>query len=100
MKEKCENHQKCMEMIQAVLDGSASEEEIKHLKDNFDSCKPCFDGYHLEKSIKEAISGKVEKKCCPQATIVDIRAKIGLAIIALGFIALEVKLFHILLKTC
>jgi anti-sigma factor (TIGR02949 family) len=94
MKEKCENHQKCMQMIQAVLDGSASAEEVKHFRDNFEECKPCIDGYHLEKSIKEAMQVKVEKKCCPQATIVDIRAKVGLGLMLLGFVVVEVKLFH------
>jgi hypothetical protein len=100
MKERCENHQKCMQMIQAVLDGSATDEEIKHFKDNFESCLPCIDGYHLEKSIKEALSKKMEKKCCPQATVVDIRARIGLMVLVAGFLLVEVKLFQYFFKSC
>jgi hypothetical protein len=96
MKYQCENHQKCMKMIQAVLDGSASPEEVEHFKQNLDSCMPCIETYKLEKSVKEAMQAKVEKKCCPQSIIVDIRAKIGLAFLLLGFIFIEVKLYHIL----
>jgi hypothetical protein len=96
MKQKCDNQQKCMKMIQAVLDGSASAEEVEHFKLNMDACMPCIETYKLEKSVKEAMQGKVEKKCCPQSIIVDIRAKIGLALLLLGFIFVEVKLYHIL----
>ena len=49
MKEQCENHEKCMKMIQAVLDGSATEDEVDHFKSNMESCLPCIEGYELEK---------------------------------------------------
>ncbi|MCU0325696.1 MAG: hypothetical protein MUF45_10650 [Spirosomaceae bacterium] len=72
MKHQCENHAKCMQMIQAVLDGSATPEEVEHFKTHMHDCMPCIDGYQLEKSIKEAMQAKVEKKCCPQATLMTI----------------------------
>ncbi len=99
MKHKCENHQKCMEMIQAVLDGSASKEEVEHFKQNMDECMPCIETYRLEKSVKEAMVAKVEKKCCPQSIIVDIRAKIGIAFLLLCFLIIEVKLYHSLFNS-
>ena len=94
MKQKCENQQKCMKMIQAVLDGSATAEEVEHFKQNMEACMPCIETYKLEKSMKEAMQMKVEKKCCPQSIIVDIRAKIGMAFILLGFICVEIKLYY------
>lgn len=81
MKEECENHNKCMKMIQAVLDGSATPEELEHFKDNIEVCKPCIEGYELEKSIKESLQTKVEKKCCPSNTLNQLKMKIGLGII-------------------
>jgi hypothetical protein len=96
MKQKCENQQKCMKMIQAVLDGSATAEEVEHFKQNMDVCLPCIETYKLEKSVKEAMQAKVEKKCCPQSIIVDIRAKIGLAFLLLSFVIIEVRLYHLL----
>ena len=94
MKQKCENQQKCMKMIQAVLDGSASAEEIEHFKQNMEECMPCIETYRLEKSVKEAMQAKVEKKCCPQSIIVDIRAKVGMAFLLGCFLVIEVKLYH------
>ncbi len=93
MKYQCENHEKCMQMIQAVLDGSATQDEVEHFKNHMSECMPCIEGYHLEKSIKDALQVKMEKKCCPQATVMDIRAKVGLAVMMLVFVFIQVKLF-------
>jgi anti-sigma factor (TIGR02949 family) len=94
MKEECENHEKCMKMIQAVLDGSASKEEIEHFKSNIDVCKPCFDGYQLEKSIKDSLQTKVEKKCCPQNTVDQLKAKIGIGLLLLGGFLIKLKVIQ------
>jgi anti-sigma factor (TIGR02949 family) len=93
MKHQRENHEKCMQMIQAVLDGSASKEEVEHFKTHMNDCLPCIEGYHLEKSIKDAMQVKVEKKCCPQTTVMDIRAKLGIAVSLVLLVILQAKLF-------
>lgn len=87
-KEKCENHEACLKMIQAVLDGSASETEINHFKENLESCLPCIENYELEKSIKSSLQDKLEKKCCPNSIVNQLKVKIGIAsvlILGLGF---------------
>lgn len=96
LKHHCENHEKCMQMIQAVLDGSASEEELQHFKTNMDECLPCIDNYNLEKSIKETLQLKIEKKCCPEKTVASIKASLGMALMLVALIVAEVKLIHIL----
>ncbi|UBM58509.1 hypothetical protein LAG90_17035 [Marinilongibacter aquaticus] len=88
MKHNCENHDRCMQMIQAVLDGSATQEELEHFKTEIKHCLPCIEGYELEKSIKEAVNSKIDKKCCPDATIKRIKASVGLA----GIVALALLL--------
>lgn len=99
MKEQCENHAKCMEMIQAVLDGSATSEEIEHFKSNLEVCKPCIEGYELEKTIKESLKTKIEKICCPQATINMLKLKVGIALLILVSTILEIKIIqHIILS--
>jgi hypothetical protein len=86
MKDKCENHEECMKLIQAVLDGSASASEMEHFKNNMDNCKPCIEGYELEKSIKFSLHDKVEKKCCPSSTIDQLKLKLGItALFLIGF---------------
>jgi hypothetical protein len=96
LKHHCENHEKCMEMIQAVLDGSASEEDVMHFKSNMDACMPCIENHSLEKSIKEALQEKIEKKCCPEATISSIKASLGFASIVLVFAIVEIKLIQLI----
>ncbi len=93
-KQHCENHQRCMEMIQAVLDGSATPEEMEHFKNNIESCLPCIEGYQLEKEVKQSISQKVEKKCCPGKTVDDIKKKIGLALSLAALFALQYSIYH------
>lgn len=95
LKHHCENHEKCMQMIQAVLDGSATEEEMLHFKSNMDQCMPCIENFSLEKSIKESLQQKIEKKCCPEATIARIKTSLGFASILLAFSLVEIKLVQL-----
>lgn len=94
MKEQCENHEKCMKMIQAVLDGSATEDEVDHFKSNMESCLPCIEGYELEKSIKESLKLKVEKICCPQKTLEQLKVKIGIGMLLLAGLCIKIKIIH------
>ena len=93
-KEECENQEKCMKMIQAVLDGSATPEEIEHFKNNIEVCKPCVDGYELEKSIKESLKTKLDKVCCPQKTIEQLKVKIGIGLILIMGLVIKIKVIQ------
>ncbi|MBP6385761.1 MAG: hypothetical protein KA313_00255 [Pseudarcicella sp.] len=75
-KTQCEHHEECMKMIQLILDCQASVEQIQHFKDNMSKCTPCENGYELEKSIKEALNLKLEKKCVPSKLASFIRDSI------------------------
>ncbi|WP_234736108.1 zf-HC2 domain-containing protein [Tellurirhabdus bombi] len=79
MKERCDNQARCLKRIQAILDGGATEEEIEHFKQHIDICKPCIDMYHLEKCIRAALQGKVEKKCCPEKVAEAIKAQVAIS---------------------
>lgn len=96
IKHNCENHDRCMEMIQAVLDGSATKEEMEHFKNEMQTCLPCIEGHDLQKSIKEALNIKLEKKCCPHDTVSKIRQKIGIAGLIVGFAILEIQVIHLI----
>ncbi len=81
LKHQCENHERCMQMIQALLDGSASPEEMEHIKSEMDMCLPCLEGYEEYKSLKTMLQGKVEKKKCPEHTISGIKATVGMSVL-------------------
>lgn len=78
MKHECENHVECMKMIQAILDGEATDEEKEHFRQNMDKCIPCINTYHLEKCIKDSLQNKVERRPCPGNLVAAIKAKINL----------------------
>lgn len=50
----------CMEMLQVILDGEATQEQKEYFKDHMDLCLPCFKGYELDMAIKQL----VQTKCC------------------------------------
>jgi mycothiol system anti-sigma-R factor len=50
----------CLEMLQVILDGEASDEQKKYFKEHMDMCLPCFKGYELDMAIKQL----VKSKCC------------------------------------
>ncbi|CAG5010529.1 hypothetical protein DYBT9275_04744 [Dyadobacter sp. CECT 9275] len=77
MKHSCEHHAECMKIIQAILDGEATEEEKDHFRDNMDKCIPCIESYRLEKCIKDSLNFKLEKKPCPQSILNTIISKIN-----------------------
>lgn len=66
----------CMEMLQLVLDGQASREQVNYWKDHLGMCQPCYEKYQIDHAIKEAI----KTECCcskiPQETIDQLREKI------------------------
>lgn len=76
VKQSCDHQADCLKRIQSILDGGATEEEKEHFKEHLDQCMPCIEMYKLEKCIKEALQGKVEKKCCPEKLAAAIRSQI------------------------
>lgn len=69
-KHNCEHQEECLKMVQKIVDGQASDQEITDFKGKIESCMPCEKNYELEKCIKETIQLRLEKKCVP-ASIID-----------------------------
>ncbi|CCH56527.1 hypothetical protein BN8_05872 [Fibrisoma limi BUZ 3] len=77
MKQHCDHQADCLKMIQLILDGEATEQQLEKLKVNLETCQPCIQMYHLEKEIKELLQGRMEKKCCPEKLVATIKARIA-----------------------
>jgi hypothetical protein len=80
MKTQCENHAECMKMIQAILDGAATDAEKDHFKQNMDKCLPCIETYRLEKCMKESLQNRINKVLCPDNLIAAIQSKLNLTV--------------------
>ncbi len=77
MKYSCEHQSDCLKFIQSILDGAATEQDLERLKLNLETCQPCIKMYHLEKEMKALLQNRMEKKCCPEVIIEDIRTRIA-----------------------
>ena len=76
MKHNCDHQADCLKMIQLILDGEATEQQIDRLRNNLESCRPCIEMYSLEKEVKALLHSRMEKKCCPEQLIATIKARI------------------------
>ena len=67
---------KCIEMLNLVLDEEATEEERAFFMDHMEKCMPCYENYQVDMVIKKLI----KENCCgqkvPQQMIDDIRSKV------------------------
>jgi len=68
--------QRCLELLELITDGEASPEEERQFRKHIDDCLPCLETYNLEKSIKEMLRNKLEKKQVPEDLILSIKEKI------------------------
>jgi hypothetical protein len=92
MKRSCQNHEECMKMVQMILDGEATPEQVEHFKNhNLKECMPCIESYKMGFQLKEMLQTKVEKKCCPQQISDTIKLKLGFATSL--FLVLQIHLF-------
>ncbi len=73
--EKC-NDPRCIETLQLIIDGQAGPEDDAFFQSHIQECMPCYRKYSLEKSIKDVLLLKVEKKCVPSELINAIKEKI------------------------
>lgn len=67
----------CMEMLQFILDGEATNEQRDYFKSHMDHCMPCFKSYELDMAIKELL----KTKCCggeaPTDLVIQIKSQIA-----------------------
>lgn len=62
----------CKEMLQTILDGQASDEQIAHFNEHMCVCLPCHHSYNLEITIKQML----QTKCCGGEAPADLVARI------------------------
>jgi mycothiol system anti-sigma-R factor len=58
----------CMEMLQTILDGEATEEQRNYFKAHMDGCMPCYKSYDLDMAIKQLL----RSKCCGSEVPVEL----------------------------
>ncbi|MCD8538591.1 MAG: hypothetical protein LRY55_01665 [Leadbetterella sp.] len=86
-------HDKCVEkMVQSVLDGSRTIEELKARLEASDELPETTD--ELEKVIRDCLKNKVERKCCPEKIVNEVRLKIGIGVLVVLGLAINIKVIQ------
>lgn len=86
------DHDKCVEkIVQSVLDGKTS---IEDLKVSMEDCGEYAESDNLEMIIKDCLKNKVEKKCCPEKIIQELKLKIGITTLVVIGLVLKFKVIH------
>jgi anti-sigma factor (TIGR02949 family) len=75
-KQDCPNKEECLQLLQSILDGEATEQQKEHfMKQHLEECMPCYKNYHLEVAIRDLL----KKKCtgeAPQDLINSIKTQV------------------------
>lgn len=76
-KKECAERNKCLDILNIVLDGEATDEQKDYLKSHIDLCLPCLNDYKLEKTIKELLQTKCSKVDVPSGLAETIKNKLS-----------------------
>ena len=72
----CSEHDRCLELLQLVLDGEASDSEKNYYMHHIEECMPCYRNYNIETEIRNVLRSKLEKKPVPTDLLFSIRSKV------------------------
>ena len=72
----CTKKEECLKILQLMLDGEASDNEEKFFVEHKEHCIQCLEMFDVEKSIRDAIKTKLQKKAVPTELIESIKSKI------------------------
>lgn len=64
-----EGYKKCLEIINLILDGEATEDQMKYFEGNIKCCEKSMEFYHIEKCVKDAVIHKIKYKTVPEDLI-------------------------------
>jgi anti-sigma factor (TIGR02949 family) len=66
----------CLQSLQMLVDGEATKEQESYFKDHLNECTPCYTFFNLEKTVKEVLQNKIQKRPLPPSLIENVKAKI------------------------
>ena len=72
----CSELNRCMEILELMLDNEASPEQEEYVTEHIEKCMICFEQYEVEKHIRELIKTKMADMPVPEGLANQIRSKI------------------------
>ncbi|GAB4235039.1 MAG: hypothetical protein Tsb0034_09060 [Ekhidna sp.] len=72
----CSDFDKCLRILNLILDNEASEEQEKFFYEHIEKCMVCFAHYNVERQIRQLLKTKLNQHPVPTALADEIRGKI------------------------
>lgn len=66
----------CLRLVQLAIDGEISSLDQNSLLGELEKCSSCFEKYNIEKSFKDFLCAKIERKSIDPGTLESIKAAI------------------------
>lgn len=74
---KCIEEGRCLESLQLILDGEASQKEEEEFMDHLDICMPCYNHYKLDRAVKELLQTKVVRLKMPEQLVKKLKLQLA-----------------------
>ncbi len=71
---------KCLEVINLILDGEASEEQLSYFDSKIKCCEKSMGYFNLEKCIRDVVKMRIEKKDVSPKLVEEIRSKLNISV--------------------
>lgn len=69
----CSDEGRCMESLQVILDGEASQSDEEDFMNHVEACMPCYNHYNMDKAVKELIQTKIVKVKMPEDLVKKLK---------------------------
>lgn len=67
---------KVLSKVYLALDGAMTTDEEKAFLADLKKCSCCLDHYRIEKSFKDFLTDKIERKCVDQTMVTSIKSQL------------------------
>lgn len=64
------------DLLDLIVDGEASSDELSFFNNHIEECVSCFEGHQKQKLLKGLISGHLKRVIVPESLALTIKAKI------------------------
>jgi hypothetical protein len=71
-----EGKERCLEIINLILDGEATVEQMEYFNSKIKCCEKSMAFYDMEKCVKDVIQKKIDNKPVPQDLIDCIKSRL------------------------
>ena len=73
---RCNDFEKCLTILNLILDNEATEEQTTFFNEHIEKCKICFAHFNIERQLRQLIRSKISHEPIPPDLAAQIRSRI------------------------